>query len=486
MISDICSEQIKPSKTIYSRNGINLLLTNSKMEAYLQYVPKKSEDEEEKEEQQGAPQFHRDVIRQILLENKIEYGLKEEGIREFSQNCQEGLYYLVAEGKPPEKGKDADVEFVYEQGGGQGPQLQESESGRVDFKELHLNINVKKGEVLAIKHPATKGKVGYNVFGGEIKAKDGKDKHFPLGDHTEVSEDKLKLIATVDGTISRTSNRLSVVKTYTVKGDVDYSTGNISFVGSVEILGNVISGFRVEAQDDIVISGIVEDAVIVAGGNVTLRAGIQGGEKGEIRAGGTITGKFVNNARLIAGDSIIINGASLHSDLTAGDKIVLTGRQGQLSGGTARALSLVEAENIGTEMGISTFIEVGVIPELEKKRREIGEQLITLEENLKKLDKVVSTLKGLKKAKKELAPQQEKLLMDSIRTQYSYLSQRNSLKKEFEEAQQELNQCRAGHVKVRGAIYPGVRIKIRNVVTKSKHTMKTVTFSLEGGEIVTH
>lgn len=36
---------------------------------------------------------------------------------------------------------------------------------------------------------------------------------------------------------------------YTIKGDIDYSVGNIDFKGSVRIGGNVVAGFSIKATE---------------------------------------------------------------------------------------------------------------------------------------------------------------------------------------------------------------------------------------------
>ncbi|MCD8491911.1 MAG: FapA family protein [Geovibrio sp.] len=57
---------------------------------------------------------------------------------------------------------------------------------------------------------------------------------------------------------------------------MDYSTGNIVFNGVVHIRGDVLSGFSVKAEKDIMVEGIVQDATMVAGGSIVIKTGIKG------------------------------------------------------------------------------------------------------------------------------------------------------------------------------------------------------------------
>lgn len=456
-------------------------MTPDGLEAYVRYTRPEIDDlDSDKIQNVLDPEF----FTQLLADNQIVFGLKEKTIQSFLANPPAGEFVLIAEGRPMIPGEDARVEYTYEMDDG-GPSPKVLDDGKVDLKELNLNINVRKGDVLAKKIPATEGEAGVKVTGEEIPARKGKDLNLFAGKNTILSEDGIQLLADIDGTVSRTSNKLSVVDIYTIKGDVDYSTGNINFVGTVDILGNVLSGFKVEAHHDVIVHGIVEGAHIIAGGNVYLRRGVQGGDKGEVEAGGNIEARFVNSARLHAKESIRIGGPAMHCLLEAGDKIEFVGKNGILNGGVARATHSVEAENIGSEMGVATTVEVGVNPVIDQHYRDVCEELRVSRENLGKLNQIIKALKAMKDQQKSLPPEREKMLLDSIKSSYSMMGSVKQLEKEKETLEEEMKSSRAGHIRVRGQVFPGVTIKIGRSVSKIDHAMKMVTLKREGGEIVT-
>lgn len=475
-------------KVLYARDGLTLGLTRNGLEAYLRYIPPEVTEDAPSETDTPAVTNSLDVlsedhIRSVLSEHQIVYGIQEAGIREFLADPERGDYVLIAQGDAAVPGEDARLEYIYEKmETGHSPKL--LESGKVDLKDLNLNINVHKGDVLAQKFPVTPGKPGRKVTGEEIPPPKSRDCNLPQGKNTRISADGLQLISDIDGTISRTTKKLSVITVYTIKGDVDYSTGNIHFIGSVEIGGNVLSGFRVEAQDDITVGGIVEGAEIVAGGNVTIRRGVQGGEKADIRAGGSIQAKFVNGAKLSAKESILVAGAVMHSTLQAGDRIVLEGKNGVLNGGRAVALQGVEADSIGSEAGVATTVEVGINPELDEKHKSIQEELRQSQINATKVNQIVDALNKMKAAAGALPPEREKMLMDSIKTRYSLMARINQLEREFAEIEDDMKKRKMGSIKVRGTLFPGTTIRIRHTASKIEHPMKCVHLHLEGGEIV--
>src|SRR5208337_4362272 len=91
-----------------------------------------------------------------------------------------------------------------------------------------------------------------------------------------------------------------------INGDVDLTTGNINFNGTVHITGSVRPGFKVQADSDVIIERDVEDAHIIAGGNITIKNGVVGNESVHITARGDITARFIQNARIEAGKSITV------------------------------------------------------------------------------------------------------------------------------------------------------------------------------------
>lgn len=80
---------------------------------------------------------------------------------------------------------------------------------------------------------------------------------------------------------------------------MDNSTGNIDYPGNVTVRGNVKGGFSIIAKGDIVVEGVVEDALIQAGGQIIVKRGIHGMTKGILRAQGNVICKFIENATII-------------------------------------------------------------------------------------------------------------------------------------------------------------------------------------------
>ena len=90
----------------------------------------------------------------------------------------------------------------------------------------------------------------------EIPAKSGKSVPLPKGRNTEITEDGDTLIASMPGHVEFSGSTFQVKPVLDIDGDVDFSTGNIKFVGDVNIKGDVLSGFTVRSAGNIQVGGV--------------------------------------------------------------------------------------------------------------------------------------------------------------------------------------------------------------------------------------
>lgn len=101
---------------------------------------------------------------------------------------------------------------------------------------------------------------------------------------------------------------------YDVPANVDVSTGDIEYKGTVHVNGNVLTGYMIQATGDIIVNGVVEGAILIAGGNIVLKRGMQGMTKGSLSAAGNITAKFIENSEVRCEGTLMCD-AILHSDV---------------------------------------------------------------------------------------------------------------------------------------------------------------------------
>jgi len=278
---------------------------------------------------------------------------------------------LIASGRPPVPGEDGKFECLVPAKKERGPRL--DEHGLADFRELGEIVAVRAGDGLMRLIPPTDGVPGETVTGKIIPVKPGKKVKFAskLEGAAYNPSDTNLLIAAVSGCPVVLKDGVSVEPIYTVK-DVDLHTGNITFIGTVQVSGDVHANMTIKTSGDIFVDGTVESAMLEAGGDVVVKGGIIGGSElhaspdekfhAAIKCNGSCTARFVQNAHISAGNGIFIHDLAMLSALTAGHQIILGdkgSRKGDIIGGTAQATLLVKAKNIGSPSFLKTVVSVG-------------------------------------------------------------------------------------------------------------------------------
>lgn len=364
---------------------------------------------------------------------------------------------VIAKGRDPKHGADDRIEYLFNTDIHAQPE--EREDGTVDYYHLNMINHCKKGDVLARIIRGGKGEPGVNIQGKQIPPREQKHLALKYGKNIQLSEDKMSIVSLVDGHVMLVDNESVFVSDIYEVENVDTSTGNIDYSGSVQINGNVSSNFAVNASGNVIINGVVEGAQISAGGNIVIARGMNGMAKGSLKAGGNVISKFIENATVDAG-GYINTGSILHSNVNAGTEIVVTGRKGFITGGHVQAGSQITVKTLGAVMGASTVVEVGVDPKVKIAYAQVQKEVVEL----------VKTIKGEQEILTNFAEKRSKgarFTEDQIKYVQTAARQLEQQKKELEQKNEELKgflekfdlQSNA-NVVVKGEVHPGTTIII--------------------------
>lgn len=421
-----------------------------------------------------------DEIVSVLKDKNIVFGLKYNVIERICSESKTVFNEMIAEGIPHENGSDAKIELKFNKEHRAKPQI--LEDGRVDFKNMGFVEIVRTGDILATKIPLTKGKNGTTVTGKVIRAKDGKEAVFKIGKNVKLSSDGLSVISEVDGTIVYDNDKFSVIQMLEIKGDIGVETGNISFQGQVIVNGNVTSGYEVVCEGDLVINGVVEGATLKSGGNLTISRGIQGHDTADITCFGQLTSNFINSATVYCkGD--IEAGAIMNSNVKSDGKITVKGKKGLIVGGEITSKSDIEANIVGSEMGIITSIKLGVDIEVIEELKTLTHEVKELIDMHDKLDKSIKLLK----MKVDQNPEDERSKFMHNKYSQSFIELDSTLSDKrlrLKMLNELVNNIRGAQLKAR-TIYPGTRVKIGSTSYYVKYEMSQTIITKDRGEIVT-
>ncbi|WP_020615259.1 DUF342 domain-containing protein [Paenibacillus daejeonensis] len=395
----------------------------------------------------------------------------------------QGKKCLVAAGTAPQNGEDGRIELAYDLDHSHA-RPKEQDDGKVDFREVNQLQNVKRGQVIARKIPATAAIPGTAVTGEMLFGKDGKEARFKIGKNVVLGPDEMTLYAAIEGLVTRTErDKINVFPVYEVNGDVDYKIGNIDFVGTVVIRGNVLSGFRVKAAGDIRVVGGVEGAELETDGSIEITGGILAGNKGYVKAGRNVKMSFVQDGNVIAGEDVLVSQSIMHSHIRAGRDIICSGAKALLVGGMAQAGERVTARTIGNTMSTATVIEVGLRPELRQGLTDLRQQLRVCAGNLDKTDKALVMLDQLA-ALGKLSPEKLAMRTKLTATKRQAMEEQLSLKDQILELEKTLEETDKARVDAINVVYGGTKIVIGHYTRFVKDPSQRVSFRYADGDIV--
>ena len=216
-------------------------------------------------------------VMQRLESLRVKHGFHQDEIVRAMEAKEPGIFE-IASGRSPISGKDGWIELKVNLDSTKGPK--EKDGGLVDFRDLHTIPTVDRGKVIAIIHPPVPGQIGCTVTNEPLPAKQTLPIVLKAGQGVSIVDDKV--VSTEPGR-PRIEQRGQLVKVaimpkLTHMGNVDLSSGNIRFMGDVEICGAVEERMIVEAEGDIMIHKAVNFASITASGAITTFGSIIGSE----------------------------------------------------------------------------------------------------------------------------------------------------------------------------------------------------------------
>ncbi len=429
---------------------------------------------------------------------QVQLALQEKGVvsgimtHEIEAALKEGLASarIIAQGLQPMPGINAQFQSLIPEIRKRKPQV--NARGIANYRDLGQLIVVKQGDPLMRRTPPTAGEQGQDITGQILTPQPGQDIQFAPGlQGAELDpNDSNLLLAAIGGQPKLLPNGVMVEPTINLP-QVDLSTGNMNFDGTINIKGDVKDGMKVQASGDVFVGGTVEAAEIEAGGNIVIKGGVIGHSEysGDsevptfsaiVVSKGSISAHFAENACMEAGIDIIIEEFSMHSHLTALNRILVGksgGKKGRIIGGVTSASVLVKAAIIGSNAGFITKVRVGFNPYLQAQVDRLKLEIDADEKEKENINKIIAFVSAHPEKDKnnllnKLLHTREKLDSDCVRLH----ADRSRILSEMTLAE---------HVQIiiEDAVHSGAEIQIGTAVWKSNEKRGKGAFQLIDGEI---
>ena len=356
---------------------------------------------------------------------------------------------IFADGVPPKRGTNVSIKVYFDLEISKPKVLA---NGQVNFKDLKQYVFVKEGDILLKKTHPVEGTPGVSVNGKELPPPPVKNKEITALSGVTVSEDGTTYTAAYAGQLLFYNDNITINPFLTITGNLDYKSGNIVFGGTVDVTGDALAGFSINA-DNIIIQGIYEDAILKAENSISIKTGIKGKDKkGEIVAKGDVFSRYAENAKINTFGDAEIEKYCYNSDIVA-NRIICDSSSSVVVGGKLIATTEIRLFNAGSKGSNDMLLHAGISP-THKKEAEI---LIT---EIDKLNKSMNEMKAVL-SKLDLTdpniinnPKVKKIL-DAIKV----------LKTRLPAIQEKYNEHKKKSVNIdaiitiNGVIHPGVTIK---------------------------
>ncbi len=302
-------------------------------------------------------------------------------IRRVVATGEKVLERRVAKGKSAEAGADGKLLLLVKPLSGKG-EVQLDDRGYARFDELHLFDNIEIGQQVARIYAPKPGQDGFDALGARIVGPPGKAVKVTLEKGLQRSAgpgaEYEVVVAQVAGYLNADGLRLAMHEELRIKGDLDLKFGNIQFIGSVKVAGEVGAGLKIQAKRDIEVGGAREARLMSTEGRVTVRGFLFGGETGRVEAALGFHGSVVHKAKIETQGDICIDREALDCVLRSQAYIRIA--RGRCVGGEVYVVKAAEAKEWGNEAGVRTSLHLSSDVEARAEYTDIIKQRARLEQ----------------------------------------------------------------------------------------------------------
>jgi hypothetical protein len=419
-----------------------------------------------------------DELREYLAGNGIVYGIDDAALQQMVRNKTCNFPTEVARGTPSIPATPGRIDILVDVSSRGKPKA--LAGGRVDHRDIGYVVNVRKNTPILRRISPVNGKEGKMVTGKPIGFELPSPVMIIPGKGTKILEgDSNVLVADVDGAVMVFQNgKAEVLTDKAVQGNIDYTTGNISFAGNLRIGGTVRSGFEVSAEGNVWVGGSVEDARVLSLADIEIVGGASGSGNGLIKCAGVLKTRHIQNLNVQAKDIVVVEDV-VHCEIWAEATLVVK----SVVGGTVCVGKSIEAESIGTEAEARTVVDLGGSSVLLKRKYDLLKELATITGEMGSLKGAMFVLVRDEMDQNGALSASAESRLDEIRARnYETLEKNASIQKEVAAIDDKLKNSAIPSLKA-STVYPNTVVRSGALEKSIKEKLSNVIISVDQNEI---
>ena len=251
----------------------------------------------------------------------------------------------------------------------------------------------------------------------------------------------------------------------------------------MHVKGSVRTGFSIKCAGDIIVDGVVEGANLYADGQIILKRGIQGMNKGYVEAKGNLVARFIESANVKVGGKVQTD-TILHSKVQADGDIILEGKNAYITGGKISSKSNIISRSIGSTMETATELYLGPDYDIMGEMKDLSAKIDLYNDKMEEMDKTVLNYKKILSKGQAFPQDKMDLLKNTIKEKEVILKELAESNRRMDELKADYEKFSKCRVLAKGMIHPGVRITIINNILIIKKEENFVRIEKDRAEVV--
>ncbi len=141
-----------------------------------------------------------------------------------------------------------------------------------------------------------------------------------------------------------------------IKGNLDYLNYKKNYFTSIIVKGDILSGIDFKVNGDLVVEGNVENVNIKCAGNVVIKNGFLGQDKGIIINSGKFFAKYILNGNVKSGNDIVVSLDVSFSNILSLRNVYV---KNKIVGGNTYAKDSIQCNECGSNSIVQTNLYAG-------------------------------------------------------------------------------------------------------------------------------